>query len=217
MEKTRYSVSATDFASDGVSANNTAQFTNENPDRDGYRNKSVAGRLSHEWDKNQEFGLSVYANEGKFNFDGGGGGTPTDVARGFAKQESYSLFSKNTFTDNWVSTINLSQSNARGGNQNISTDPAGYSYNARSNSKASLLQWQNQIALLPPALMPVAINLKQSTTRPTLTVVVVQACTRVCRERSTPISFRSMSGMTTLAAQAPIRPAFWAMVTCSRL
>lgn len=147
MEKTRYSVSATDFASDGVSANNTAQFTNENPDRDGYRNKSIAGRLSHEWGKNQEFGLSVYANEGKFDFDGGGGGTPTDVARGFAKQESYSLFAKNALTDNWVSTINLSQSNARGGNQNISTDPAGYSYNARSNSKASLLQWQNQIAL----------------------------------------------------------------------
>lgn len=139
---TRFALSATHFRTDGFSANNVKQFPTENPDDDGYRNNSVAGSLSNEWSKGHEIGARIYANDGKFDFDGGGFGGPTDTGGGTSKQHTFAVFSKNRFAPNWLSTVTVSQTETR--NDNTYQSVFG---TFRDKSDTRLLQWQNEVAL----------------------------------------------------------------------
>lgn len=141
---TRYALSLTRFKTDGFSANNTQQLPNENPDKDGDRNTSVSGSVSHEWAKDQEFGARIYANNGKFSYDGGGYGKPTDINEGHSKQQSLALYSKNRLTPGWLSTVTISQTETR--NQDIGITGFGNS-DSRYNSDTTLLQWNNELVL----------------------------------------------------------------------
>jgi vitamin B12 transporter len=141
---TRYALSLTRFKTDGFSANNTKQYPNENPDKDGNRNTSVAASVSQEWSKGHELGARIYANDGKFSYDGDGLGQPTDINQGHSKQQSLALFSKDRLTPNWLSTVTVSRTETR--NQNTSmTDNGNSDY--RYNSDATLLQWNNELML----------------------------------------------------------------------
>lgn len=144
FEGTRYAVSATRLTSEGFSSTEHGQYANENPDKDGYRNTSVSGTLSHEWAKGQQFGLRAYANEGKVDFDGGGF-APTLNERdwGQSAQRTVALFSKNRFAANWQSTLTLSETMAR--NDSRSTGFGGSVI--RDESNTSSLQWNNEIGL----------------------------------------------------------------------
>jgi len=143
---TRYALSLTRFTTDGFSANNIAQYPNENPDRNGDRNSSVAGSVSHEWTKGHELGVRAYANDGRFTYDSGGFATaPTDTNKGRSQQHSVAVFSKDRFASNWISTVTLSQTATR--NENISF--AAFGYTLRDNSDTSLLQWANEVSLAP--------------------------------------------------------------------
>lgn len=140
---TRYALSATSFRTDGVSANNTTQYPNENPDDDGYRNKSIAASLSNEWTKGHELGIRLYANDGKFEYDGGGFGQPTDIDTGRSKQRSAAVFSKNRLAPQWLSTLTLSKTETRTENISISA----FGSTTRDKGDTSLLQWANEIGL----------------------------------------------------------------------
>jgi len=85
--ETRYMLSATRFSTDGFSAMNTTQYPFENPDKDGDRNVSLAAALSHEWSKGNEFGVRMYAFNAKYNTDGSGWGTQTQVDTGQSRQD----------------------------------------------------------------------------------------------------------------------------------
>jgi vitamin B12 transporter len=139
---TRFSLSASHFRTDGFSANNIRQFPTENPDDDGYRNNSVAASLSNEWSKGNEIGARIYANDGKFDFDGGGFGGPTDTGGGTSKQHTVAVFSKNRFAPNWISTVTVSQTETRNDNTYLSVFGS-----FRDKSDTRLLQWQNEVAL----------------------------------------------------------------------
>jgi vitamin B12 transporter len=139
---TRYALSATRFRTDGFSANNVAQFPTENPDKDGYRNNSVAGSVSNEWAKGHEIGARLYANDGKFDFDGGGFGGPTDTGGGTSKQQSFAVFSKNRFAPNWLSTVTLSQTETRNDNTYLTVFGT-----FREKGDTKLFQWANEVAL----------------------------------------------------------------------
>lgn len=140
---TSYALSATNFRTDGISAMNTTQFPNENPDSDYYRNTSIGASVVHEWSRGNEFGARLYANDGKYGFDGGGFGSPTDINTGRSKQQSVSVFSKNRFADNWLSTATASQTGTRSHSTSISK----YPYDVSDNSDTTLLQWVNTINL----------------------------------------------------------------------
>jgi vitamin B12 transporter len=143
---TRYALSLTRFRTDGFSTNNVAQYPNENPDRNGDRNTSFSGNVSHEWMKGHELGVRAYANDGKFTYDSGGFATATtDTNKGQSQQRSVAVFSKDRFAPNWMSTVTLSQTATR--NENISFSAFGSTI--RDNSDTSLLQWANEISLAP--------------------------------------------------------------------
>lgn len=144
---TRYALSMTRYKTEGISANNTTQYPNENPDKNGDRNTSVSASVSQEWDKGHEAGVRVYANDGKNTYDGAGFGAPTDSNAAHSIQQSLAVFSKDRLASAWASTVTLSQTATR--NENINLSPSTSSgYTTRDNGDKTLLQWANEINLL---------------------------------------------------------------------
>ena len=152
---TRYSLSATGVSSDGISARNTAQYPTENADRDGYRNNSVSGLFAQEWRTGQELGLRLYANSGRYDFDGLGSGISTDIGKGKSTQETLAVFSKNKISPSWDSTFTISQNRTRNDSKYDSTDPSVYVYYIRDAGQNQLAQWANQIRLSDTTILNV--------------------------------------------------------------
>lgn len=142
---TRYALSVSRFGTDGFSTINTKQFTSENPDKDGDRNVSVAAAVSHEWSKGNELGARIYSYDAKFSHDGGGWGSPTQIDEGKSKQKTLSVFSKNRFLPNWLSTVTVSESEVHRGD--ISVGGFFGDSETRFKSNTSLLQWANEVML----------------------------------------------------------------------
>jgi vitamin B12 transporter len=141
-----YLLSVSDAGANGISANNIVQYPTENPDRDGYRNKSISGNIANEWSKGQVLGLRFYANDANYNFDGAGSGTPADNSFGQTKQDSVSLFMKNKIQKNWNSTFTLSQNNILSKSQNENINPL-FVYQIIDRTRVTQAQWQNDFIL----------------------------------------------------------------------
>lgn len=150
---TRYALSATRFKTDGFSSNNTSQYPNENPDKDGDRNITLAGSVSQEWSKGNELGARIYAYDAKFNFDGGGDffSIPTQTDESKSKQQTIAIFSKNRFSPKWLSTATLSHSEAR--NEALTMQNSAVFSVSNYKSNTSMLQWANEIMLSPNWIM----------------------------------------------------------------
>lgn len=149
VDRTRYAVSITRYSTDGLSVSDKSIYPNENRDRDGYGNSSISGNIAQELIKGHEVGIRFYGNEGKAKYDGAGYGYPTDIAFGESKSQSFSLYSKNQFTQQWLSTLNLSQTRLSDVNVALSTDPYGYPFDSRDKGRSNLVQWQNLFTLSP--------------------------------------------------------------------
>jgi vitamin B12 transporter len=142
---TRYALEMTNFRTDGISANNTAQYPNENPDKNGDRNTSLTANLSQEWAHGHEVGLRMYSFDGKNTYDSDGYATATtDTNRAHSVQQSLAAFSKDQITSDWVSSLNLSKTETRNENINVSA----FGYTIRENGDTALLQWQNELKIL---------------------------------------------------------------------
>ena len=152
---TRYSFSATGVRSDGISARNSTQYPTENPDRDGYRNNSVSGLIAQEWRTGQEFGFRLFANSGRYDIDGLGSGTTTDIGRGKSTQETLAVFSKNRISSTWDSTFTVSQNRTRNDSKYESTDPSVYVFYIRDAGQNQLAQWVNQVRLSDTTILNV--------------------------------------------------------------
>ncbi len=141
---TRYSLAASDFKTDGISALNPVQVPTANPDQDGYHNTSVSGALSHEWTTGHELGLRFSSSDGRYDFDSGFD-TPTAIHTGQTRVESLTLFSQNRFNANWLSRVSFSEARDK---STTMVSAAGVT-DSRFLSKTRLLQWDNQITLSP--------------------------------------------------------------------
>lgn len=153
---TRYMFSASRYETDGFSANNTKQFSSENPDKDGDRNVSVAGSVSHEWRRGHEIGARLYANDAKFSYDGGGDGPSTRIDDGTSKQKTIAAFSKNRFLPNWLSTITASETEIKRRDTTI-----GGLYgdsDARYKGNTTMMQWTNEWMLSPNWAMTAGVD-----------------------------------------------------------
>lgn len=79
---------------------------NNNPDRDGYRNASVSGKIAQHVDQANEFGLTVFQSDGSTHFDSG----PTTDDVNHQTLSAYSLYSSNQISSVWKSLVRVGES-----------------------------------------------------------------------------------------------------------
>jgi vitamin B12 transporter len=102
----------------------------------GYTRTGVAGKLSQEWSKGQELGLQVFAsrNNGQYPVYS----SSKSIGNQINDVSTYAFFSKNQFTDNWKSLLQIAQSYDLG----QALTPTS---NAVTNSRQNIYTWQNDI------------------------------------------------------------------------
>ncbi len=138
-----YGLNVSNFRTDGFSALNPAQIPDANPDRDGYRNRSVTASLSKDFGVDHELGARLAATRGRFDFDSSFG-SATDVHTGKTDVDTMAVFSRNRLADNWVSRLTYSTARDRNANH---YDTAFGINDDRYQSRTRMLQWINEIIL----------------------------------------------------------------------
>ena len=142
---TSFALSATRYRTDGFSAMNTRKYPNENSDDDYDRNLSINASLSQKLNEDHELGVRLYMYDAKFEYDGGGWGTPGEYDWGKSKQWIGSVYSKNRITKDWLSTVTVSQAEHR---REYNTEyEYGSDYKSNMKTETSMFQWNNSIAL----------------------------------------------------------------------
>jgi vitamin B12 transporter len=140
---TRYSLGVGRHTWQGFSAMNTDQHPGENPDRDGYRNTNLHLGLSRDLAPGHTIGLRGQGVDGRFGFDGGGFGGPTDVHQGRATLGTWSVYSHNQVTRDWRSELTWSQGRERSVYDATLT---AYPYDSWAVSRTRTLNWTNAVA-----------------------------------------------------------------------
>ena len=139
---TRFSIGVAGHTTKGISAMNTVQHPNENPDADGYRNLNYSLALSQLLAPGQTLGLRAQGTQGDFDADGGGFGTPTDIYTGASRLGSVAVYSHNQITQDWRSELTLSQGREK---STYNADQTAYPYNSQAISRSRTLNWTNVI------------------------------------------------------------------------
>ncbi|MFM2260110.1 MAG: hypothetical protein RL457_433, partial [Pseudomonadota bacterium] len=140
-QKIRYSLSATAENAAGfntIATNNSYRSFYNTTQTMGYTRSGAAGKLSQEWSKGQELGLQVFAsrNNGQYPVYS----SSKSIGNQINDVSTYALFSKNQFTDNWKSLLQIAQSYDLG----QALTPTS---NAVTNSRQNIYTWQNDITL----------------------------------------------------------------------
>ena len=128
----------------GFSAMNTSQYPNENPDADGYRNSDFNLGLTQTLAPGHTLGLRAQGSDGQFDTDGGGFGTPTAIYKGASKLNTWSVYSHNQMTSDWLSQLTLSRG------RELSTYDASQSafpYDSQATTNSRTVNWSNSVTL----------------------------------------------------------------------
>lgn len=153
---TSFALSATRFRTDGISAMSKKHYPSENSDDDYDRNLSINASLSQKLNEDHELGVKLYMYDAKFEYDGGGWGTPGQDDWGKSKQWIGSIYSKNRITKDWLSTVTLSQAEHR---REYNTEyEYGGDYHSSMKTETSMLQWNNNIALSADWMMTAGLD-----------------------------------------------------------
>ncbi|MGX8884234.1 TonB-dependent receptor domain-containing protein [Methylovorus sp. SPW-M1] len=115
VENTSFSVQAGTSSTNGVSAIANKTLRNYNPDDDGYNNRNVSLKLAQHFTENHELGIQGWLNEGTNHYDGGNTSPAANPTNRFdyygnRRQTLISVYSKNQFTENWMSNFSVGQS-----------------------------------------------------------------------------------------------------------
>jgi vitamin B12 transporter len=134
-----YSVQASAFNTDGVSAINPGIYPKANPDRDGYRNTSLSANLGHAFNADHRIRATLFASNGNNQYDSTYG-APTDLNTNRERLWKYSLSSEDQFTEIWNSKLQL----ANGVDQYRDyLNGAPSAYGSLFQTTSSQLSWQN--------------------------------------------------------------------------
>lgn len=150
VDNTSFSLQAGLASTNGVSAIANKRLATYNPDDDGYNNRNLSFKLAQHFNERHELGVSGYLSEGTNYYDGGAR-TPVNNPRnrfnyyGRQRQTLVDVYSKNRFSDNWLSTLRIGQSQ---------DDSTAYSPNDTNTRKTKSVYetvqtqylWQNDIA-----------------------------------------------------------------------
>jgi vitamin B12 transporter len=143
---TRFSLGVGRHKTNGFSAMDVAQYPNENPDADGYRNTNYNFGISHDLAKAHTLGLRAQGSDGKSEFDGNGFGTPTDIFVGRNTLATWSLYSHNKITSDWRSELTYSQGRER---SLFDGSLAAFPFNSEAITRNRTLNWTNFVAVGP--------------------------------------------------------------------
>lgn len=153
---TRFNLTVSQFDTAGFSAVNTNLAPNANPDRDGYRNTSVAGNLSHRFSPQHEVGATLFSTRGRVDFDNAFG-VRTDVHKSAQDLENASLFWEARWLDWWKSRFTLGQGS------DYRRDTLNGNFANYSNTRSRQFIWDNEVRLSPEHLLTLgAENLRQT-------------------------------------------------------
>lgn len=138
VKDTEFSLNFGYFETNGFDATkSTIPFGQHNPDKDGYRNTNISGKIAHHFGENHEVGITLFRSEGKTHFDSG----PTTDDVNDQTLSAYSLYSRNQLTKDWQSLIKIGQ----GEDKSVVTGAFPGSFQTRQPQ----LTWQNNVRLGP--------------------------------------------------------------------
>lgn len=141
---TRFSIGVGRHKTEGFSSMNTSQFPNESPDKDGYTNTNYNLALAQDLAKGHTLGLRAQGSDGKFEFDGGGFGTPTDVFKGRNILKTVALYSHNQITADWRSELTFSRGDERSEyDARLTTFP----FDSAAVTQSRTVNWTNLVAV----------------------------------------------------------------------
>ena len=126
------------FATDGVSAINTALSPSANPDADGYDNTSLSARAGYAFNAEHRIEASLFRSLGKVQTDNAWG-LPTDLDESEATLSKWSLTSSNRMLKNWQSRVTV----ARGADDLVSRSNGAQT--SAFKTVSDQLVWQNTL------------------------------------------------------------------------
>ena len=141
---TRFALGVGGHRTTGISAIDVSQYPFENPDADGYRNTNFSATLSQLLAPGQTLGLRAQGTQGRFDTDGGGFGTATDIYKGSATLGTWSLYSHNQINQDWRSELTYSQGREKSVYDATLT---AFPYDSQAVSSSRTLNWTNTVAL----------------------------------------------------------------------
>lgn len=137
---TRFSLQAGQTESDGISAyaNGNPGYVNQNRDKDGYRNTSLALKLAQTVAAGHEIGVNGFASSGRNHYDG-----YTSTTDYFSDQtlSTFDVYSKNRINESWHSLVRVGTGSDHLDDYSSSKDVF--------NTDQNQLLWQNDIAAGP--------------------------------------------------------------------
>lgn len=149
---TSYSAAVSRFKTNGMSAMDSSKSTTVNPDDDYDRNVSFSANISHKLNADHELGGRFFYNHAKYGFDSDSG--RNDDANGRSKNLMASVYSKNRFTKDWLSTATVSYNTVDRDYSVHDSDSfewwgVTYSsdYDSVYSSESARFQWDNKFAL----------------------------------------------------------------------
>jgi vitamin B12 transporter len=184
--ETNFFVGVARYRTTGFSAMNTIQYPNENPDADGYRNTNYNLGLSQVLVPGHSLGLRAEGSDGEFDTDGGGFGTPTAVYKGASKLSTWSLYSHNQVTPDWLSKLTFSQERER---SIYDARLTAYPYDSEAVTRSRTLNWTHSVVLGPWLLTAGAESQRQ------FIDATDSSATQLSRERGVSALFAGLSGI----------------------
>jgi vitamin B12 transporter len=139
---TRFNLTASGYQTDGFSALRPELAPNIDPDRDGYRNGSFAGSLSHRVG-GHEAGISYYSTSGRQDYDNAFAFSASDKQTALVRMGSLAAFLNSELTSAWLSKLRLSQAT----NANHDFENGATSFAGRTKTRNRQLSWENTVAL----------------------------------------------------------------------
>lgn len=153
---TRFNLTVSKFDTNGLSAIDPSLAPSANPDRDGYRNTSLAGSLSHRFSPQHEAGATLFSTRGRVDFDSAFG-APADVHKSAQDLDNVSVYWEARWLSWWKSRFTLGQGN------DYRTDTLNGNFANNSNTVSRQFIWDNEIRVAPEHLFTVgAENLRQT-------------------------------------------------------
>lgn len=152
----RYSVNGTSLKTDGFSNIRNPANSGFNPDRDGFRNDSLAANLSYSPMKGHEAGLILFHSDGTNKYDSGF--SASTAAKNYENSltvQSYAAYLKNAITARWSSTLRIGRT---------TDDSTNYTNGAATSifrTDQDQVSWQNDVRLPVGTLLLGWEDLKQ--------------------------------------------------------
>jgi vitamin B12 transporter len=140
---TRFSLTASAFATDGFSVLRPDISSTVDPDRDGYRNRSLAAGVSQRLAAGHVAGLSYYATSGRQQYDNAFALSAGDKQTADVRVDAWSAFLENQLADAWLSKLTF------GGASNSNHDFVNGQTSFRTKTRNRQLTWQNDFAAAP--------------------------------------------------------------------